>query len=91
MVRKNPVRCLPQALGGQPRYIAGVNDCIGFCTAGLGAAGLPFQSGLLQIPNLTQMAFLADATFQGSTEQPPKEEVTSKICFTDENGNQVCQ
>lgn len=84
---------LRQNAGTQPRYFVGINDCIRFCTNGLAAAGLPFQSNFFQIPNFAQLAFafLANTTFQGSDDQRQTPVITSKVCFTDENGNQVCQ
>ena len=79
-----------QAKGTQPSYWVGFRDCIWFCQNGLAKAGIESGSTILTIPNLQYLDFwfTADQTATGTKQ---KEQVTSKFCYTDENGKQVCQ
>jgi RHS repeat-associated protein len=81
-----------QAQGKQPTYWVGFRDCIGFCMNGMQKAGVGRGASPLTVPNLQYLSFWlwADQTATGSN-PPKKEQVTSKICYTDENGKQVCQ
>jgi RHS repeat-associated protein len=80
-----------QAQGKQPTYWVGFRDCIWFCMNGMQKAGVGQGASPLTIPNLQYLNFWlwADQTAAGTN--PPKEQVTSKICYADENGKQVCQ
>jgi RHS repeat-associated protein len=80
-----------QAGGKTPTYWVGFRDCIWFCTNGMQKAGVGPGSSTLTVPNFQYLSFWlwADQTATGTN--PPKEKVTSKICYNDENGKQVCQ
>jgi RHS repeat-associated protein len=79
-----------QQQGKQPKYVVGFRDCIWFCQNGLAKAGIGSGSTILTIPNVQYMEFwfTADQTATGTKQ---KEQVTSKFCYTDDNGKQVCQ
>lgn len=79
--------------GKTPYYVVGISDCIGFCVAGLRQANVDSFAPFLSIPNL--YAFGLNQRIEGEATgvnpPKPKEKVTSKICYTDENGKKVCQ
>ncbi len=45
------------------------------------------------IPNLLlfDLQVISDANYKGNPQQQPKESVTSKFCFADDKGKQICQ
>lgn len=79
-----------QAKGKTPSYWVGFRDCIWFCQNGLAKAGVGSGSTILTIPNMQYLDFWFTAD-QTATGTKPKEQVTSKFCYTDDNGKQVCQ
>jgi hypothetical protein len=77
--------------GKTPSYWVGFRDCSWFCQNGLAKAGIGSGSSILTIPNLQYLEFWLAAVQTATGTNPPKEKVTSKICYNDENGKQVCQ
>ena len=77
--------------GTTPTYLVGFRDCIGFCMNGLEKAGIGRGASSLTIPNLQYIGLwlAADRTATGTN--PPKEEVTSRICDPDGSGRIRCK
>jgi hypothetical protein len=64
--------------------------CEAFDKAGHPGPGSFQRWGLLPGDIFDELRSMSDPS-QEVTYTPPKEEVTSKICYTDDNGNEVCQ
>jgi RHS repeat-associated protein len=67
-------------------------NCATFCIAGLIQGNAIENKGLSLTPNiLFELLSLRSVENYSQGQRSPKEKVTSKICFVDENGKQVCQ
>ena len=77
--------------GKTPSYWVGLRDCIWFCMNGMHQAGVGPGSLTLSVPNFQYLRFwlMADLTATGTN--PPKEEVTSRICDPDGSGRIRCK
>lgn len=63
-----------------------------FCIAGLIQANAIENKGLSLTPNiLFKLLSLRSIENYSQGQRSPRENVTSKICFADENGKQTCQ
>jgi len=80
-----------QANGKTPTYWVGFRDCIWFCMNGMQKAGVGPGSSTLTVPNFQYFSYWLGADQTATGTNPPEEKVTSKICYNDENGKQVCQ
>jgi RHS repeat-associated protein len=80
-----------QAKGQTPAYWTGFRDCIWFCMNGMQRAGVGQGSAILTVPNLQYLSYWLRANQTASGTNPQKAKVTSKLCYVDENGKQVCQ
>jgi len=72
-------------------YVVGVHDCVEVCNTALGKVGIGRGSEAADIPNLIFSWLLvnqAQATYQSTRTVP---DVSSKVCYTTDDGKQVCQ
>ncbi len=75
-----------------PAYDVTRQNCAVFCIAGLIQGNAIQNKNISLVPNTLFQLLSGVATENYSNGQrSPKEQVTSKICYTDENGKQVCQ
>jgi RHS repeat-associated protein len=77
-------------------YLFYGNSCADFCERGLMVAGTPVgMTPMSAIPNLLlwDLQAIADASYNGDQQPqaPPQTSVTSQFCYTDDNGNRICQ
>jgi hypothetical protein len=75
-----------------PTYDVTRQNCATFCIAGLIQGNAIQNRGISIIPNtlFNLLSGVATENYSGG-QRSPQEVVTSKICYTDENGKQVCQ
>jgi RHS repeat-associated protein len=75
-----------------PAYDVTRQNCATFCIAGLIQGNAIENRNISIIPNrLFDLLSLISTENYSNGQRTPKEKVTSKICYLDENGKQVCQ
>ena len=75
-----------------PYYDVTRQNCATFCIAGLIQGNAIENRNISIIPNrLFDLLSLISTENYSNGQRTPKEKVTSKICYLDENGKQVCQ